>query len=139
MLHTINTGIALNVILAPPVSSCICGQCTSFGRPLYQHHPPTTVTIFTLNGPVPGTKINLKCSSCSTIYNYCMYGQKTNNGEQFYDGCPRRYLEISDEVYCERSLFELYCHLRHFIKKLCLYLCLTFMFFLYGLQYALLG
>ena len=85
-----NTGIAHTAILAPPVSSCICGQCTSFGRPLYQHHPLTTVTIFTLNGPIPGTKINLKCSGCSTIYNYSMDGQKTNNGEQFYDGCPRR-------------------------------------------------
>ena len=26
-----------------------------------------------------------------------------------------RYLEISDEVYCETSLFELYCHLKHFM------------------------
>ena len=117
------TGIAHTAILAPPVSSCICTQCSSLGRPLYRHHSPTTVTIFTLNGPIPGTKINLKCSDCSTIYNYCMYGQKANNGEQFYDGCLRKYLEISDEVYCERSLFELYCQLRYFINKLCLCLC----------------
>ena len=42
-----------------------------------------------------------------------MYGQKSVNGEQFYEGSPRQYIEVTDEVYCERSLFELYCLLRY--------------------------
>ena len=45
--------------------------------------------------------------------NYSMYGQKSVNGEQFYEGLPRQYIEVTDEVYCERSLFELYCLLRY--------------------------
>lgn len=106
-------GSAHTSFLVPPVSCCINKQCRCYAKPLYRHHPPTAVTVFTLSGPNPGTKINLKCRGCSTIYNYSMYGQKSVNGEQFYEGSPRQYIEVTDEVYCERSLFELYCLLRY--------------------------
>ena len=105
-------GSAHTSFLVPPVSCCINQECRHYSKSLYRHHPPTAVTVFTLNGPIPATKINLKCRDCNTIYNYSMYGQKSSNGEQSYEGSPRNYIEVTDEVYCERNLFQLYCLLR---------------------------
>ena len=75
-----NFGVAHMTFLVPLVSCCLCKQCGSYGKPIYRHHPPTTVTVFTLNGPIPGTKLNLKCHHCGTIY---MYGKKHSGCEQF--------------------------------------------------------
>ena len=44
----------------------------------------------------------------ATLYNYSRYGQKSSNREQFYKGSPRNYIEVTDEVYCESNLFQLY-------------------------------
>ena len=104
-----DTGIAHTAFLAPPVSQCIIPQCQGS---LSRHHPLVTVTVFTLaNGPIPATKCCLKCSSCATIYNYAKYGKKTTEGECYYKE-PRQYVEVSDVVYCERQLFQLYGLLR---------------------------
>ena len=95
--------------LAPPVSRCILPECrqASLSRP----HPPIHATIFTLNGPLPALKCSLRCNKCATVYNYSMYGRKKQGGERYYDK-QRKYVEVSDLVYCERQLFSLYCLLR---------------------------
>ena len=62
-------GSAHTSFLVPPVSCCINQECRHYSKSLYRHHPPTAVTVFTLNGPIPATKINLKCCDCNTIYN----------------------------------------------------------------------
>ena len=41
-----------------------------------------------------------------------MYGQKHSHGEKFYDSL-RPYIEITDEVYCEREVFQMYSLLRY--------------------------
>ena len=103
------TGVAHTAFLAPPVSRCIIPECQGS---LSRHHLLVTVAIFTLlSGSTPATKCCLKCNACSTIYNYAKYGKKLTEGEQYYTE-PRQYVEVSDAVYCDRQLFDLYCSLR---------------------------
>lgn len=104
------TSVVHTAFLAPPVSKCTMPECQ--GAALSRPHPPITATIFTVNsGPLPALKCCLRCSKCGTIYNYSMYGRKKQGGERYYDE-PRKYVEVSDVVYCERQLFSFYCLLR---------------------------
>lgn len=75
---SLNTGTAYTGFLAPPTSTCINEECEQFqeSNSLYRHHPTTTVSIFTLEGPTPVTKTCLKCKDCGTIYNYNSFGKK---------------------------------------------------------------
>lgn len=109
-----SSGTAYTQFLAPPTSLCLNDCCPRFGDPeaLYQHHPPTTVSIFTLEGPKPGTKICLKCKECSTIYNYRSYGKKKSGGEQFYSE-DKEFIEVSDVTYCDRRMLQMYSLLRY--------------------------
>ena len=104
-------GASYSEFLAPPVSDCILTECRGRGRPLTMPHSPITVTVFGLNGPRRATKVSLRCSSCSTIYNYAQYGHKQTTGEKWYE-FKRDLIEVSDSVYCERALHELFCCLR---------------------------
>ena len=108
------TGKPHTAFLAPPVAHCINHECNLFetADSLERHHPPTTVTLFTFDGPVPATKVGLRCKSCSTIYNYSMYGKKNAEGERYYD-TPREFVEMSDAAYCDTMLHSLYCSLRY--------------------------
>lgn len=108
-----SSGIAYTNFLAPPTSACLVECCQKFGIPdsLYQHHPPTTVSVFTLEGPQPATKICLKCRECGTIYNYNSFGKKKSEGERFYDAV-RDFVEVSDMTYCDRRLLLMYSLLR---------------------------
>ena len=104
------TSVVHAAFLAPPVSKCIMPECqrAALSRP----HPLTMATIFTVDsGPLPALKCCLRCSKCGTIYNYSMYGRKKQGGERYYAE-PRKYVEVSDVVYCERQLFSFYCLLR---------------------------
>lgn len=107
------TGTAYTDFLAPPTSSCLIQQCPRFGDPdsLYQHHPPTTVSVFTFEGPKPATKVCLKCRECNTIYNYNSFGKKKSEGERFYNNV-REYVEVSDVAYCDHRLLQVYSLLR---------------------------
>ena len=93
-------------ILCPPVDNCVHN-----GSILAPNHKPTTVTVFTLTGPEVAQKYSLKCCSCQCIYNYSMYGNKFKGGERYYD-MPRELIEVSDNIYCERTLYEFFCSLR---------------------------
>ena len=82
---------------APPVSKCVVPECQ--GAALSRPHPPITATIFTVNcGPLPALKCSLRCSKCGTVY------KNKQRGEQYYHE-SRKYVEVSDVVYCERELF----------------------------------
>lgn len=96
------TGIAHTTFLAAPVSQCIVPAWQ--GSLLSRHHPPVSVTAFTLtSGPTTATECCLKCKK---IYNYSMYGKKLKEGEQYYsETC--QYTEVSDVVYRERQMFVL--------------------------------
>ena len=115
VLHDLSesSGTAYTQFLAPPTSLCLNIHCRRFGDPeaLYQHHPPTTVSVFTLEGPKPATKICLKCKECSTIYNYSSFGKKKSEGERFYSE-DREFIEVSDVTYCDRKMMQMYSLLR---------------------------
>ena len=89
-------------LLCPPVDSCVHD-----GSTLAPNHKPTTVTVFTLTGPEVAQKYSLKSCSCQCIYNYSMYGNKLKDGERYYDK-PRELIEVSDSIYCERTLYEFF-------------------------------
>lgn len=52
------------IFLAPPVSTCLV--CPSVE--LSTHNAPTAVTCYTMQGPLPGAKITLWCSTCGLSY-----------------------------------------------------------------------
>ena len=106
---TRENGSPFEEFLAPPVSICINLECK--GR-LVDQHKPIAVTIFGLTGPRKATKLSLRCSTCSTVYNYSQYGRRHTCGEMWYEQ-RREYIEVSDTVYCERRLHELFCNLRY--------------------------
>lgn len=114
-LHTLSkkSGTAYTSFLAPPTSACLNECCPRFGNlhSLHQHHLPITVSLFTLEGPKPGTKICLKCRECNTIYNYSSFGKKKTEGERFYNDV-RDYVEVSDVTFCDRRLLRFYSLLR---------------------------
>lgn len=97
--------------LAPPVDTCIVPECR--GK-LVDQHRPVAVTIYGLTGPRRATRLCLRCSKCNTVYNYSQYGRKYTDGEKLYNH-RREYIEVSDTIYCERQLHELFCNLRQYI------------------------
>lgn len=103
----------VQLILSPPNDVCINMGCSIKGKEgsLMKNHEPTVVTVFTLGGPVVAHKFTLRCARCSTIYNYSMFGKKRTDGECYYSH-RRNLIEISDSVYCERELYNLFCSLR---------------------------
>ena len=95
--------------LAPPVSRCINPTWHSNGTLGVNHHA-VDVVIFNVEGATPATKVSLKCTSCAMIYNYSKYGNKKQEGEQFYER-ERDYIEVMDVLYVSRNLYSLYSSL----------------------------
>ena len=106
---TASSGTAHTTFISPPVCACVSATCARRG-PLVKHHDEVKATIYTLSGPIPATKISLRCKWCNTIYNYSQYGRKQSDGEKYYRHQPRPLVEVS--VYCECQLYELFCCLR---------------------------
>ena len=78
---TERNGVSYFHYLAPPVDKCTNSACRQRGKAsLLPHHSAINVTVFTLNGPCAATKVSLRCSSCSMIYNYSMHGHKRGEG-----------------------------------------------------------
>lgn len=92
--------------LCPPVDRCVHD-----GGALVPNHSSTIVTVFTLTGPEVAKKYTLRCVACQCIYSYSMFGNKFKDGQVYYEK-TRKLIEISDTVYCERSLYEMFCSLR---------------------------
>ena len=103
-------GSGRNAFLGPPFSTCIKNGC---GNVLLQkHNDICNVTVFDVEGPLPGSKINLRCPRCRTIYSYSKYGNKRGVGERFYEE-PREYVEASDVVFVSTKLQRLFRSLRY--------------------------
>ena len=99
-----------NAFLGPPTTKCFNVKC--HGKSLSLYNTPTNVTIFTLNGPRPGSKVILKCSHCNTNYGYSKYGNKLTSGERFYEN-HRQFIEASDVVFVDQDLHQLFTSLRY--------------------------
>lgn len=109
---SLSEGKLFTRFIGPPTSICLQPTCLSKRRRLSIHNDPVNVTIFTLKGPVPSIKVTLRCHHCMTKYNYSMWGSKQSEGEQFYLDEKRPLIEVSDTVYVERNIYQLFSTLR---------------------------
>lgn len=89
-------GTPYNKFLSPPVDHCIL--CDT---PLQAHHPPTAVVCYTWDGPLPGSKLTLRCDECGINYRYEQYGDSTH-GYRYYS-TPRPLVHCSQLVYVDRA------------------------------------
>ena len=95
-----------NKFLTPPFSSCT--QCE---RKLTIRNNPSKAKLYTLNGPVPCTKITLECRECCLVYGLCNYTSK--EGTHLYpDELKIGYIEISNVTYIDIKLYKWFPPLR---------------------------
>jgi hypothetical protein len=92
--------------LTPPVSLCLLCE-----KGLTIRNNPSKAKLFTLDGPVPCTKVTLECRACSQVYGICHYDDKS--GSHFY---PQEFnvdlVEISDVTYMDLKLYKWFPALR---------------------------
>ena len=94
--------------LTPPVSLCM--QCD---KKLSVRNNPSKAKVFTLNGPIPCSKVTLECRDCCYIYGICNYSDA--KGTHFY---PREMaaaielVEVSNETYFDQKLYKWFPSLR---------------------------
>lgn len=72
-------------------------------QPLQINHDPVRVIIFTMDGPLLGLKITLRCKSCQLNYRYDKYGGE--GGYRHYDS-TREFATASNLCYIQRELCE---------------------------------
>ena len=123
---TAMTGTGYNGFLAPPVMYCLNVSCER--RKLATYHEPTNVTLFTIDGPRPASKISLKCSKCCTNYSYSTYGNKLLSGVRYYDQEPD-FVEASDVVYLDRNLYQLFASLRYYDDNFYVFKCIQCLYY----------
>jgi hypothetical protein len=93
-----------NKFLTPPVSMCILCE-----NNLTIRNNPSKANLFTLEGPVPCTKITLECRGCAHVYGVCNYTDKS--GTHFYPHVVEL-VEISDVTYMDVKLYKWFPALR---------------------------
>ena len=104
--------IIYNKYLSPPVSICIlCDKALTI------RNNPSKAKLFTLDGPVPCTKITLECRGCAHVYGVCNYTNKS--GTHFYQH-DVGIIEISDVSYMDPFLYKWFPALRCVIFQLSL-------------------
>ena len=87
--------------MAPPIHP----DCLNCKQPLSIKNKPTKVTLFTLKGPIPSTKLRLRCRECAVQYGVCSFSDKS--AEHLYPKSMRPPLaEASNVCYLEKGLYE---------------------------------
>ena len=112
-----SSGKAHTAYIAPTVTYCSNPSCSRPRGPgdlgsLGVHHSEVDAVLWDVCGPIPATKVSLKCKYRATVCNYSKYGNKTTGGERFYEQ-ERSLTEASDVTFCSRELYNLYCSLRY--------------------------
>ena len=106
--------------LTPPVSQCL--QCD---KKLSVRGNPSKAILFTLDGPVPCTKVMLECRECFHVYGVCNH--RDESGTRFY---PEDFnidlVEVSNVTYFHFKLYKWFPSLRlvnyiHAFKIICQY------------------
>ena len=92
-------GVPHNIFLSPPVDRCL--HCNNS---LQLHNKPTTAVCYTPDGPLPITKLTLRCTKCCINYRYEQYGGTKLDGYRYYD-TPREFIHASQVTYVHR-----HCH-----------------------------
>ena len=90
--------VVYNKFLSPPVSICIlCDKALTI------RNNPSKAKLFTLNGPVPCTKIMLECRGSAHVYGVCNYTDKS--GTRFYQH-DVGIIGISDVSYMDAGIYK---------------------------------
>ncbi len=92
-----------NKFLTPPVATCF--QCQ---KDLTLRNNPSKAKLFTLDGPIPCTKITLECRPCSHVYGICNYSDKS--GSHYYPKSDVLFnidvIEVSNVTYFDVKLYK---------------------------------
>jgi hypothetical protein len=100
--------LPFNKFLTPPVARCI--QCQ---KDLTIRNNPSKAKVFTLDGPIPCTKVTLECRCCSYVYGICNYSD--GSGSHFYpksDEYDVELIEVSNVTYFDAKLYKWFPSLR---------------------------
>lgn len=89
--------------LVPPVTKCIHQNCSGV---IYFHHK-SSITLHTLEGPVPAQKAIYRCRECSCLYNLESYSSP-KEGTRFYP-FQTQWRAASNRVYFSKELHEFLC------------------------------
>ena len=99
---TQDEGTYFNSFLTPPVMNCL--DCEKL---LTMHNKPSKATLFTLEGPVPCTKVTLECRDCSVHYGITKFFRSCELGSRFYPNeFPIDVIEVSNVTYINRKLYD---------------------------------
>jgi hypothetical protein len=87
--------------LTPPVSTC-----TKCDKKLSMRNNPSSAVLFTLNGPVPCSKVSLDCRDCGIHFGVCKYSD--NDGTRFYPAneFDLNVIEVSNVTYIHQDLYK---------------------------------
>lgn len=84
---------------------CPVEECLSCGSSISLSNKPSKATVFTLDGPMPSTKLVLRCRECDITYGIGSY--KDRAGEHLYDkSLGVKVIEVSNVTYIDQVLYE---------------------------------
>ena len=90
--------------LAPPTSHCL--EC---GNSLQSNNEPCYITMYTMSGPIPLKKVELRCRQCNLFYGITKYGSR-DSGYSFYSAVG--VAEASDTCYIDRLVMNHFSSLK---------------------------
>ena len=94
---TKDTGMPHLLFLGPP--SVFCYHCHS---PLSANNSPTSIVLYSQDGPIPASKIILRCKRCNIHYHTEVFGNGVE-GYRYYDGI-QPVVKCTQQAYMERQL-----------------------------------
>ena len=94
---TNDTGMPHLRFLGPP--SVFCYHCHS---PLSANNSPTSIVLYSQDGPIPASKIILRCKRCNIHYHPEVFGNGVE-GYSYYNGI-QPVVKCTQQAYMERQL-----------------------------------
>lgn len=95
-----NGGYHYTKCLSPPLKSCL--NC---GEGITMHNPPSKAKLFTLEGPIPASKITLECKGCKISYGITKFTDST--GAHFYPkSISSEVIEMTNASYMTEELYR---------------------------------
>jgi hypothetical protein len=91
--------------IVPHVNTCLNGECSGI---LYPAHT-SSVTLFTLNGPLPAQKCVLRCRMCNTYYNVDGFTVPKRGKQLYPDQFAPKWKTASNRRYFSIDLHEFLC------------------------------
>lgn len=95
-----NGGYRYTKFLSPPTKSCL--NC---GEGITMHNPPSKAKLFTLQGPIPASKITLERKGCKISYGITQFTDST--GAHFYpNSISSHVIQMTNTSYMTQELYR---------------------------------